>query len=129
LTVIGKGDNIRPEGYQLLRVVRKTMSAHGSVRGLFVWLAVQYTGCLVNPLLSFAKEAKQMSVRITGTVKWFSGVKGYGFIAREGGPDVFVHHSAIQGEGYKDLSEGQKVEFTVEQGAKGPQASNVVVVS
>jgi len=70
-----------------------------------------------------------MSTRITGTVKWFNGTKGYGFIARDGGEDVFVHFSAIQGEGFKNLNEGQKVEFTVEQGAKGPQASNVVVLS
>jgi len=70
-----------------------------------------------------------MSTRITGTVKWFNGTKGYGFIAREGGEDVFVHFSAIQGEGFKNLNEGQKVEFTVEQGAKGPQASNVVVLN
>ena len=69
-----------------------------------------------------------MSARIIGTVKWFNGTKGYGFIARDGGEDVFVHHSAIQGEGFKNLNEGQKVEFTVEQGAKGPQATNVVVV-
>jgi len=67
-----------------------------------------------------------MSDRITGTVKWFNGGKGYGFITREGGPDVFVHFSAIQGEGFKNLEEGQKVEFTVEQGPKGPQAANVV---
>lgn len=70
-----------------------------------------------------------MSERITGTVKWFNGGKGFGFITREGGPDVFVHYSALQGDGYKNLEEGQKVEFTVEQGPKGPQASNVVVVS
>jgi len=70
-----------------------------------------------------------MSTRITGTVKWFNGTKGYGFISRDGGDDVFVHFSAIQGEGFKNLNEGQKVEFTVEQGAKGPQASNVVVIS
>ena len=70
-----------------------------------------------------------MSERIIGTVKWFNGTKGYGFIARDGGPDVFVHFSAIQGEGFKNLNEGQKVEFTVEQGAKGPQAANVVVVN
>ena len=70
-----------------------------------------------------------MSERITGTVKWFNGSKGFGFLAREGGADVFVHFSAIQGEGFKNLDEGQKVEFTVEQGPKGPQASNVVVVS
>jgi CspA family cold shock protein len=70
-----------------------------------------------------------MSERITGTVKWFNGSKGFGFLAREGGADVFVHFSAIQGDGFKNLDEGQKVEFTVEQGPKGPQASNVVVVT
>ncbi|HSO26987.1 MAG TPA: cold-shock protein [Anaerolineales bacterium] len=65
-----------------------------------------------------------MSDRIIGTVKWFNGSKGYGFIEREGGEDVFVHFSAIQGDGYRNLEEGQRVEFTVTQGAKGPQASN-----
>jgi len=70
-----------------------------------------------------------MSDRIIGTVKWFNGSKGYGFITREGGPDVFVHFSAIQGEGFKNLEEGQKVEFEVEQGPKGPQASNVTLVT
>jgi CspA family cold shock protein len=69
-----------------------------------------------------------MSERISGTVKWFNGTKGFGFIARDGGPDVFVHFSAIQGEGFKNLDEGQKVEFNVDAGPKGPQASNVVVV-
>ena len=61
----------------------------------------------------------------TGTVKWFSPEKGFGFISQEGGPDVFVHFSAIAGEGYKNLDENQKVEFDVTQGPKGPQASNV----
>jgi CspA family cold shock protein len=70
-----------------------------------------------------------MSERIQGTVKWFNGSKGYGFLAREGGADVFVHYSALQGDGYRNLEEGQKVEFSVEQGPKGPQASNVVVIS
>jgi cold shock protein len=70
-----------------------------------------------------------MSDRIIGTVKWFNGSKGYGFITREGGPDVFVHFSAIQGEGFKNLEEGQKVEFAVEQGPKGPQASNVTLIT
>jgi len=70
-----------------------------------------------------------MSERIIGTVKWFNGDKGFGFIEREGGKDVFVHFSAIQGDGYKNLQEGQKVEFLVEQGPKGPQASNVTVLS
>ncbi len=69
-----------------------------------------------------------MSDRIEGTVKWFNSTKGFGFIAREGAPDVFVHYSAIQGNGYRSLEEGQKVEFTLEQGPKGLQASNVVVL-
>ncbi|OGO25766.1 MAG: cold-shock protein [Chloroflexi bacterium RBG_16_51_16] len=69
-----------------------------------------------------------MSDRVVGTVKWFNGAKGYGFIAREGGPDVFVHFSAIQGEGFRNLEEGQKVEFTVETGPKGLQAANVTIL-
>ncbi len=69
-----------------------------------------------------------MAERIQGTVKWFNGDKGYGFISREGGEDVFVHFSAIQGEGFRNLSEGQKVEFAVEKGPKGPQATNVSMV-
>ena len=63
---------------------------------------------------------------VTGTVKWFNETKGYGFIAQEDGPDVFVHFSAIQGDGFKTLTDGQKVEFTVIDGQKGPQAENVV---
>jgi CspA family cold shock protein len=69
-----------------------------------------------------------MSERVIGTVKWFNGGKGYGFIAREGGPDVFVHYSAIDGDGFRNLEEGQKVEFTVEQGPKGLQAAHVRIV-
>lgn len=69
-----------------------------------------------------------MSERVTGTVKWFNGAKGYGFIAREDGDDVFVHYSAIQGEGFRNLEEGQSVEFNIEQGRKGLQAINVTVV-
>lgn len=61
-----------------------------------------------------------------GTVKWFNSEKGFGFIAREGGDDVFVHFSAIQSEGFKTLEEGQAVQFDVEEGARGPQAANVV---
>jgi CspA family cold shock protein len=67
-----------------------------------------------------------MSEREKGTVKWFNGSKGYGFITRENGGDVFVHFSAIQSTGFRTLEENQRVEFTVEQGPKGPQATNVV---
>lgn len=70
-----------------------------------------------------------MSERITGTVKWFNASKGYGFIERQGGPDVFVHFSAIQADGYRTLHEGQVVEFTIEQGPKGLQAANVTIAS
>ena len=66
-----------------------------------------------------------MSDREVGTVKWFNNAKGYSFIARENADDVFVHHTAIQGEGYKSLDEGERVEFTVEQGPKGLQATQV----
>ena len=66
-----------------------------------------------------------MSDRITGTVKWFNATKGYGFIAQEGGEDVFVHFSVVQKEGYRKLKEGQVVEFSVEKGPKGLQAANV----
>jgi CspA family cold shock protein len=67
-----------------------------------------------------------VSERVTGTVKWFNGSKGYGFISREDGDDVFVHYSAIQSEGFRNLEEGQRVEFTIERGPKGLQATQVV---
>lgn len=67
-----------------------------------------------------------MSERITGTVKWFNREKGYGFISREGGADVFVHYSSIQGDGFRNLMEGEQVEFTIESSPKGPHAVNVV---
>lgn len=69
-----------------------------------------------------------MSERVTGTVKWFNGSKGYGFISREDGDDVFVHYSAIQAEGYRNLKEGQRVEFTLARGPKGLQATQVIVL-
>jgi CspA family cold shock protein len=69
-----------------------------------------------------------MSERITGTVKWFNASKGYGFIERQGGKDVFVHFSAIQADGYRSLQEGQRVEFDIVDGARGPQAANVTIL-
>jgi CspA family cold shock protein len=69
-----------------------------------------------------------MSNTVTGTVKFFNDTKGFGFIEQESGPDVFVHFSAINSDGFKTLSEGQKVEFTITQGQKGPQAENVTAV-
>lgn len=67
--------------------------------------------------------------RITGTVKWFNDAKGFGFISREGGPDVFVHFSAIEASGFKSLAEGDQVDFEVVQGQKGPQAADVKKIS
>ena len=69
-----------------------------------------------------------MSERVKGTVKWFNGAKGFGFIEREGGEDVFVHYSAIRGDGFRNLEEGQSVEFDLEQDPKGWRAADVVVV-
>ena len=68
-------------------------------------------------------------MRITGRVKWFNNSKGYGFIGREDGVDVFVHYSAISGDGYRSLQEGDSVEFEIVEGQKGPQAANVAKVS
>lgn len=69
-----------------------------------------------------------MSEKISGTVKWFNESKGYGFIEQESGPDVFAHYSAIESSGYKTLAEGQKVEFVVTQGQKGPQAEQITAL-
>jgi CspA family cold shock protein len=70
-----------------------------------------------------------MTERETGTVKWFNSTKGYGFLERDYGGDVFVHYRAISSEGFRSLEEGQRVEFAVVQGQKGPQAQDVTVVS
>ena len=69
-----------------------------------------------------------MSDVVTGTVKWFNEAKGFGFIEQESGPDVFAHFRAISGSGFKTLAEGQKVQFTVTKGQKGPQAENIVAI-
>ena len=82
-----------------------------------------YAGRLLRIL---KREEGERNVRQTGTVKWFNDAKGYGFIERPDGADVFVHYSAIQGDGFKTLTEGQSVEFDVVDGPKGKQAANVV---
>jgi CspA family cold shock protein len=79
-------------------------------------------------IFSYLMEVKSMSERIIGTVKWFNGSKGYGFLSQPDGADVFVHYSAIQSDGYRTLQEGQKVEFSIEEGPKGLQAANVIPI-
>jgi cold shock protein len=82
---------------------------------------------LPDKIIQSTKEnKKKMSEKEQGTVKWFNNAKGYGFIQRSSGDDVFVHHSAIQAEGFKSLAEGEAVEFTVTKGPKGLQAEQVV---
>ena len=99
------------------------MSTQAYESGRFLYAMTSYTF-----LLTKSVKGRKMSERVTGTVKWFNGSKGYGFIEREGGADVFVHFSAIQGEGFRNLEEGQSVEFNIEQGQKGLQATNVTVL-
>jgi CspA family cold shock protein len=83
----------------------------------------------VNGQKFFQQEIRKMSERFVGTVKWFNATKGYGFIGRDGGEDVFVHFSAIQSDGYRKLEAEQKVEFSIEDGPKGLQAANVIPLS
>jgi cold shock protein len=82
---------------------------------------------LADPDTANSKQDRER-MRITGKVKWFNNAKGYGFIEREGGSDVFVHYSAITGDGFRSLEEGQAVEFEIVDGPKGPQAGNVIKV-
>ncbi len=88
--------------------------------GGFCFLSAQATS-----LLAKAKEAR--TFMIEGTVKWFNESKGFGFLSREGGPDVFVHHSEIKAEGFRTLNEGDKVQFEVTDSPKGPRAANVTI--
>jgi CspA family cold shock protein len=103
----------------------------GRVCGLFLYPVVLARGKTgVMQRITAALLARQAStMRIVGKVKWFNNAKGYGFIEREGGNDVFVHFSAIQGAGFRTLEEGQAVEFEIVDGPKGPQAGNVTKAS
>ena len=86
--------------------------------------ASYYCGHVLAPIEDVRKAGAYVE-RLKGTVKWFNNAKGYGFIGRADGPDVFVHYSAISSEGYKSLQEGDQVEFEITEGQKGPQAANV----
>ena len=121
-------DTLRVVGCKVVLVGCNKRQSKAKAPGLFLFDCSERTKQILN-LVSFAIGGKKMSERIIGTVKWFNGTKGYGFISREGGEDVFVHFSAIQGDGYRNLEEGQKVEFAIEKGPKGLQASNVTVVN
>jgi len=93
-------------------------------------LAKAIVGSIEAPVSVAGAASRMKKVKMAqGTVKWFNGDKGYGFIEVGDGPDVFVHFSAITGSGYRSLEEGQKVEFDITQGQKGPQAENVKVIS
>jgi CspA family cold shock protein len=83
---------------------------------------------LFNDARTCVTASRKRTMRITGKVKWFNNAKGYGFIERDGGSDVFVHYSAIQGDGFRSLEEGQAVEFEIVDGPKGPQAGNVTKI-
>jgi CspA family cold shock protein len=93
---------------------------------MFPNLTAQFTG---RTILGILPEGDSAVDRLKGTVKWFNNAKGFGFIGHEGGPDVFVHYSAIASDGYKSLAEGDPVEFEITQGQKGPQAANVTRAS
>jgi CspA family cold shock protein len=104
-------------------------SQRNCISALFFFSPKQLRSYNIKPIL-VGKESPQMSEeRTTGIVKWFSAQKGFGFIEREGAPDVFVHYSEIQGDGYRGLTEGEHVTFVVTQGQKGPQASQVARVT
>lgn len=97
------------------------------VRPVLYWVGTKRALFAKVPKL-LQGEKGNMDNRITGTVKWFNASKGYGFIERQGGPDVFVHFTAIESEGFRTLQEGQQVEFIIEQGPKGLQAASVKII-
>lgn len=118
--------------------MQREISCSGSISRVFPYLdslTLQHenashcltAGTSLSPKQACRKEG--FVERLKGTVKWFNNAKGYGFIGRNDGPDVFVHYSAISSEGYKSLQEGDQVEFEITEGQKGPQAANVTKAS
>jgi CspA family cold shock protein len=108
---------------------RPKSNTHGPALFKPTWLqhlaSSEYRTPSSYSFLFTVRRSNKMAERVTGTVKWFNASKGFGFLAREGGPDVFVHYSAIESEGFRTLQEGQQVEFEIEQGPKGLQAAHV----
>jgi CspA family cold shock protein len=98
------------------------------VTGLFLSVGIFELTESRPPVEDVENTGKEDVIMINGTVKWFSDRKGFGFIEQEDGPDVFVHHSAINAAGFKSLNEGDRVSFDIEQGQKGPAAANVTLI-
>lgn len=97
--------------------------------GIIRWSADVRCSYLLNTAVPWMRMSGKGAQMATGTVKWFNTEKGFGYIAQDdGGPDVFAHFRAIVSDGFKDLAEGQRVSYTVEQGQKGPQAANITVI-
>ena len=105
--------------------LRRTLTHSLDSATLALQNASKYCGHVLAPDIGRAEKGHFVD-RLKGVVKWFNNAKGYGFIGRSDGPDVFVHYSAIASEGYKSLQEGDQVEFEIAEGQKGPQAANVV---
>ena len=106
-----------------------SIKPHHKLAGGFLSVGiVRLLNAIILQFVTLKFFRKEDDIMINGTVKWFNDSKGFGFIEQENGPDVFVHHSAINATGFKSLSEGARVTFDIEQGPKGPAAANVTVV-
>jgi len=106
-------------------VIPSLDSHSGEQHNAYTFFAGVWNCAGIGPFLGIREKGRAHVERLKGTVKWFNNAKGYGFLGREDGPDVFIHYSSITTEGYKSLQEGDQVEFEIVQGQKGPQAANV----